>query len=248
MNASEANNGNNASEANTSNNLNGTAMAGTTTSAREEGTSKSNQTRPLWKKTGFRIGALVVVALVLGAALVFKPWLLFIDQRVDDAIPDVVATSTTSAMAPEQGGKMEKADGMSAMDAMGAMDSGKNAANGPALVAQGNFISHEHSTTGTASIVKDAATGKSQLVLSDLNTSNGPDVHVWLSKAPVIEGQAGWFVAGEHEHVDLGQIKGNVGNQVYDLPSNINVDDWTSVVLWCDDFNVSFGAAALGAT
>lgn len=241
MNASEANNKNTPSTPNNSNNPTD-PMSSTTTSAREEGTSKSEKTRPVWKKTGFRIGALVAVALLLGAALLFKPWLLFIDQRVDDAIPDVVATtSATSAMAPEQSGKMEKTD------AMDAMDSGKNAANGPALIAQGTFISHEHSTTGTASIVKDSATGKSQLVLSDLNTSNGPDVHVWLSKAPVIEGQAGWFVAGEHEHVDLGQIKGNVGNQVYDLPSNINVDDWTSVVLWCDDFNVSFGAAALSA-
>lgn len=238
MNASEANNKNTPSTPNNSNNPTD-PMSSTTTSAREEGTSKSEKTRPVWKKTGFRIGALVAVALLLGAALLFKPWLLFIDQRVDDAIPDVVATtSASSAMAPEQSGKMEKTD---------AMDSGKNAANGPALIAQGAFISHEHSTTGTASIVKDSATGKSQLVLSDLNTSNGPDVHVWLSKAPVIEGQAGWFVAGEHEHVDLGQIKGNVGNQVYDLPSNINVDDWTSVVLWCDDFNVSFGAAALSA-
>lgn len=65
--------------------------------------------------------------------------------------------------------------------------------------------------------------------------------------APVIPGKDGWFVAGKHEDLDLGPIKGNLGNQVYDLPEGTNINEWTSAVLWCDDFSVSFGAAELSA-
>lgn len=178
------------------------------------------------KRRGILIGAgVAAVAVVAVAGAVFKPWLLFVDREVNEDVPQVVA--------------------MRAMEKTAEGKEGKEAT----LVKQGEFISHEHSTTGTASLVKDEKTGNYQVVLTGLETSNGPDVHVWLSKAPVLEGKDGWFVAGKHEHLDLGAIKGNRGNQVYEVPMatapEIAPAQWTSLVLWCDDFNVSFGAAEL---
>lgn len=176
--------------------------------------------------------ALAAVVVVAVAAFVFKPWLLFVNKTVDDHVPDVV----TSAGMNKPDAQTDKPHGSS--------DKMEGSAR---LTKQGSFVSHEHTTTGTASIVEDSATGKKQLVLTDLSTSNGPDVHVWLSKAPVLEGKDGWFEAGKHDHLDLGPIKGNRGNQVYDIPESTNIDEWTNATLWCEDFNVSFGAAELAA-
>ena len=87
--------------------------------------------------------------------------------------------------------------------------------------------------------------GTRQLALVGLETSNGPDVHVWLSAGPVVEGTDGWFTAAGYEHIDLGPIKGNIGDQLYDIPADVDLTVFRTVVLWCVPFSVSFGAAAL---
>ena len=174
------------------------------------------------------LGGLILVALAI-ALPVFKPWLLLVNTRVDDEIPQVAA----AGQAP--------ATGESAGSATGSPAAG---AEGPELVARGTFISHEHTTTGEASIVR-GSDGSHQLVLSNLETSNGPDVRVWLSAGPVVEGAAGWTTAGDHEHLEVAPLKGNRGNQVYNLPADFDPAAWPSVDLWCEDFSVSFGAAAL---
>ncbi|WP_258805730.1 DM13 domain-containing protein [Pseudarthrobacter sp. NS4] len=87
--------------------------------------------------------------------------------------------------------------------------------------------------------------GTRVLTLEDLDTSNGPDVHVWLSAADEVEGTAGWFTAGSAEHYDLGLIKGNQGNQLYNIPQEVDLSKYRSVDLWCVQFSVSFGAAQL---
>ena len=171
--------------------------------------------------------SVVTLLLVLGVATwVFKPWLLFVDVEVDDEIPMAVASAAPAAPAAPDAPKASAAP------------------SGPIVVGSGEFVSHEHDTTGTATILR-LEDGSHQLALQDLATSNGPDVHVWLSAGPVIPGRDGWFTAKEHEHVDLGAIKGNRGNQVYQIPAEVDVTQWQSVVLWCEDFSVSFGAAAL---
>ena len=181
----------------------------------------------------------VVFLAAAGVGLaVFKPWLLFIDRTVDDEIPVFSVAAADAAPQAESGG----ATGADSVG--GATDA--PAPQGPVQVASGSFISHEHSTSGTARVLRNPD-GSHQLVLEDLATSNGPDVRVWLSAAPVIEGKDGWFTAGDHEHLDVAPIKGNLGNQVYDLPAGTDLSAWTSVVLWCDDFDVSFGAAELTA-
>ena len=87
--------------------------------------------------------------------------------------------------------------------------------------------------------------GTRQLAIVGLETSNGPDVHVWLSAGPVVEGFDGWFTAAGHEHIDLGPIKGNLGDQLYDIPADVDLATFRAVDLWCEQFAVSFGAAAL---
>ena len=111
-------------------------------------------------------------------------------------------------------------------------------------LATGSLISHEHETSGTVRVIQHPD-GSRQLALENLQTTNGPDVHVWLSAGPVVEGFDGSFKAGGHPYVDLGMIKGNQGNQLYDIPADVDLAAYPTVDLWCVQFSVSFGAAAL---
>lgn len=165
------------------------------------------------------LGVVLVAALAVGA-VVFQPWLIFVDTEVDDAIP-VAVTPTTSTP-------------------------GQPPPAGPVVVSRGSLISHEHSTSGTVSIIEQPD-GSRVLAIEDLDTTTGPDVHVWLSQGDVVEGFAGWRTAADVPHVDLGMIKGNKGNQVYEIPADVELGDYPSVFLWCVKFSVSFGAAEMGS-
>jgi hypothetical protein len=114
----------------------------------------------------------------------------------------------------------------------------------PAVERRGDFISHEHDTRGAARIVRHAD-GSQVLELAGLDTSNGPDLRVWLSDQPVLTGQRGWHVFDDGDRLELGRLKGNKGDQAYAIPAGADLDRLTSVTIWCERFAVSFGAAAL---
>ncbi|RRD48573.1 electron transporter [Arachnia propionica] len=176
------------------------------------------------------ISAAIALVVVTIGALVFKPWLLFVNVEVNDAIPQVAPTTAASPGATES----------SASTA----ESSAQQPEGPVLISSGEFVSHEHSTSGKASIYR-LPDGTHQLALENLETTTGPDVRVWLSAGPVVEGRDGWFTAGQHPHLELAPLKGNRGNQVYALPADVDPSAWPTVDLWCVAFGVSFGAAAL---
>jgi hypothetical protein len=116
----------------------------------------------------------------------------------------------------------------------------------PVTLARGTLISHEHETTGTVRVLR-LADGSRILRLQNLDTSNGPDLRVWITDAPVIAGRDGWHVFDDGAHVSLGRLKGNRGSQNYALPPDLDLDRFGSVTIWCDRFNVSFGAARLAS-
>ncbi|WP_251045268.1 DM13 domain-containing protein [Arthrobacter sp. ISL-5] len=180
------------------------------------------------------VAGVAVVLLAIGFS-VFKPWLLFVDVRVDEQIPTVAASPETAQPSPSAS--------LNAPSPPAAAPT-RQAPAGPVQVAVGSLISHEHTTTGTVRILRQP-NGDRVLTLENLDTSNGPDVHVWLSAADVVEGTGGWFVAGGAEYFDLGLIKGNQGNQVYAIPAGVDLKKYKSVDLWCVQFSVSFGAAQL---
>lgn len=113
------------------------------------------------------------------------------------------------------------------------------------VVAAGEFVSHEHETSGTARVIS-LPDGSRVLRLVELDTSNGPALHVWITDAPVLPGNDGWFVFDDGEHVDLGSLKGNLGSQNYPIPPSVDLAALHSVSIWCERFRVSFGAAELG--
>jgi hypothetical protein len=114
---------------------------------------------------------------------------------------------------------------------------------GPMIITHGNFKGLAHETKGTASIYQ-LADGRRTLRLTDFETSNGPDVHVYLIAAAVEKGNDVVKAAG---FIDLGSMKGNKGDQNYDIPGDADLNKYRTVSIWCARFGVNFGTADLPA-
>ncbi|HKB15224.1 MAG TPA: DM13 domain-containing protein [Planctomycetota bacterium] len=117
-----------------------------------------------------------------------------------------------------------------------------DASDGSALLS-GRFHGVAHETSGTATIHR-LADGKRVLRLTGFKTSNGPDVRVRLAKAADPMDNDGVKSAGS---VEVAPLKGTEGDQNYDLPADLDVSAFHSVVIWCNRFGVNFGTAPLTA-
>ncbi|WP_433113459.1 DM13 domain-containing protein [Micromonospora sp. CA-246542] len=168
---------------------------------------------------------IVAAALGVGAAGAlywFQPWRLFTDTVVAEPL-------STTVPQPSQ--------------------SSSEAADVPVsaiVLAEGTFVTHEHDTSGTVRMVRNPD-GSHQLEIDGLDTSDGPDLRVWLSDQRVRTGTAGWRVFDDGRYAELGKLKGNHGDQVYRLAAGVDPAAFRSVSIWCKRFAVSFGAAELAA-
>jgi len=108
-------------------------------------------------------------------------------------------------------------------------------------LASGQFHSGAHETKGTATVFQ-LADGKKTLRLTDFATSNGPDVHVYLVATDDAKDNDTVTKAG---FIDVGSLKGNIGDQNYDLPANADLTKYRAVTIWCKRFSVNFGTAPL---
>ena len=108
-------------------------------------------------------------------------------------------------------------------------------------LASGQFHSGAHETKGTATVFQ-LADGKKTLRLTNFETSNGPDVHVYLVAAADARDNDTVKNAG---FVDLGPMKGNIGDQNYDVPANVDLAKYRAATIWCARFSVNFGTAPL---
>ena len=113
-----------------------------------------------------------------------------------------------------------------------------------AAIVSGKFHSVLHSTEGMATIYR-LGDGSRILRLSNFKTSNGPDVHVYLVAADDAKDNATVERSG---FIDLGIIKGNIGDQNYNLRPDVDLWKYRTVSVWCKRFSVNFGAAPLMPT
>jgi hypothetical protein len=105
----------------------------------------------------------------------------------------------------------------------------------------GRFHGVAHETQGTAT-VQDFGQGHRILRLTDFTTSNGPDVRVYLVAATDASDNETVTKAG---YVELGKLKGNMGDQNYDIPSDLDLSKYRAVTIWCHRFSVNFATAPL---
>jgi hypothetical protein len=110
-------------------------------------------------------------------------------------------------------------------------------------VASGSFHSVIHPTQGTATIYQ---IGNSSRVLrfTNFKTTNGPNVHVYMVAADDAKDNASVRRAG---FIDLGPIKGNVGDQNYTFGPEVDLSKYRAISVWCKRFSLNFGTAPLAA-
>lgn len=111
----------------------------------------------------------------------------------------------------------------------------------PVTLAEGKFHDGAHKTVGMAAI-HQLPDGKRVLRLTNFETSNGPDVRVYLVAAQDAGDSQTVTRAG---FVELGSLKGNIGDQNYDVPADTDLGKYKSVTIWCKRFSVNFGTAPL---
>lgn len=169
--------------------------------------------------------ALVAVIAVAVGLYLFQPWRIFTSSTVIEDVP-AVATPAAGSHGPTA------APSPAAPVAL------------PRELAAGRLISHEHTSSGTVKIL-ELPDGSRILRFEGLDTSDGPDLRVWLSNAPVVEGFAGWYLFDDGAYLDLGALKANKGDQNYEIPPATVLSDYGSVSIWCARFAVSFAAAEL---
>ena len=160
------------------------------------------------------LGAALLGSFALAAGVVFfQPQKLFINQRVDEAIP---------AATPRRAGPASPV------------------ARPETVLSRSSLQSLEHQSSGTVVLIALAGGGRI-LRLENLATSNGPDLRVYLSTTPA---GADWH-GYDRDYVDLGALKGNLGNQNYNLPDSVDLARYRSAVIWCRQFGVGFAVAPL---
>ena len=111
------------------------------------------------------------------------------------------------------------------------------------VVESGTFSGVAHPTAGTATIY-GLVDGDRVLRFTNFTTSNGPDVHVYLVAANDAKDSA---TVKHADFIDLGTIKGNIGDQNYALGTGLDLSKYRTVSIWCKRFAVNFGAAPLRA-
>lgn len=161
-------------------------------------------------------GVAVVGGLALAAGVAyFQPQKLFINQRVDEANP----AATTAPGQARQASPVARTE---------------------TVLSRSNLQSLEHQSSGTVVLIELPGSGRI-LRLENLATSNGPDLRVYLSATPASSDWHGY----DRDYVDLGSLKGNLGNQNYTVPDGVDLARYRSAVIWCRQFSVGFAVAPL---
>jgi len=164
--------------------------------------------------------ALVSVAVVAVVLWAFEPWRLFTSSEVDEPAP-------TSAAAPSE----------STTSTSSATPSTQPADD--RVLARGALEDGEHDTSGKVTVL-ELGDGRRFVRFEDLATSDGPDLHVWVTDQP---SGGEWGSYDDGRYVRLGDLKATHGNQNYEIPGDADLAGMRSVVIWCDRFNVAFGTA-----
>ena len=192
----------------------------------------------------YGFGASVVVTAVVGWFLVSP---LFIDEVVDEQFPGVPTSQALADMSDEKKAAMadevlEAARGMPDK----AMEDAKDdmmAPGAPVALAAGAFRDADsvHKGSGDAGLYR-LADGNHLLRLENLDVTNGPDLRVYLVRHP---GPVSSSDVTDDNYLDLGALKGNIGNQNYAIAPGTDLTGFASVVVWCRAFGVLFSTAPL---
>lgn len=187
------------------------------------------------------VGLVVVAVLAFG---VFGVQTLFTDDKVSEDGPffagdgesglasDALSDELVADMNADMEGSVddEMSDPEPAMDAE------------ILRVIEGTFIGRSHPGEGTAVVLTDGSPQRFLRLEEDFLTDNGPDLNVYLVADASADADKGTL---DDDFIDLGDLKGNIGSQNYELSEDVDLERYNTVVIWCVRFGVAFAAADL---
>jgi hypothetical protein len=205
--------------------------------------------------TRFRLVIITLGALVVLAAFTYPRWRpLFVNTNVEVIFPGLPTDMQDDflRLPREQQRMLIEMRGESQLMAIDmaralisadiSVDEAMPDVQNPVRIGVGAFIEIDmmHSASGTA-IIYRLPDDRLMLRLEGFRTTKGPELHVVLSRAedPREPEQLG------ADYRDLGRLKGNVGNQNYDIPSDLTIENFNSVVIYSVPYQVIFSTATL---
>jgi hypothetical protein len=203
-------------------------------------------------RTKIIIGIIIVIIVVPLAVYTVSP--LFISTEVNEPVPVLASVGFQRFMNLTEEGRIEAAGNMSQQEKNSIMllaakeNSTVNESIGTKVAGQegdasrnmlsGNFIGVNdgiHNAEGIAKVVA-LNDGTSVLRLENFKSTNGPDLYVYLATDK-----------SASDIVNLGRLKGNIGNQNYPIPGGTDLTKYNTALVWCKAFSVLFGSAQLAS-
>jgi hypothetical protein len=181
-------------------------------------------------------GTVKIAAVGFGIVLVGLGWWLlkplFYDREINEALPADVKIEQSVNKSADQ-----KSNGTGEMQNKEAImvDAEKEKSKQTATVYEGAFVDGEPGHHAKGRVVTLVNGDTTILRLEDLDATNGPDLHLFLAKPGAKTGDG----------INLGKLKGNIGNQNYELPPNTDLSIYSKVVIYCKQFSVDFGYTEL---
>ena len=219
-----------------------------------------------WIRRNLKVLIPVSVVAIVGVAFlafgVFGVHTLFIDDKVDEAgpvfdsgvaaaaTPDAATEATAAVPEATEPPTAESPTTQPTVTDPGSPDPAPPVTEAPVVteaptpeivtLAQGSFIPRDHPGEGTASVLTDGSEQRF-LRFENFSTDNGPDLRVYLSNTDA-NADSGTF---DDDFIDLGVLKGNIGDQNYEIPPGVDLGVYDTVVVWCVRFSSAFTAADL---
>lgn len=202
--------------------------------------------------------AVIIIAVAAAGLAITRPWLYFVNREVNEAFPGLTDTQREAVANMPEDQKQALID--MAMSTRKMVEDTAIAQIGedmvvpaaeqamppdmpaePTALAMGSFIDIDpiHGAEGSATIYQ-LPDGARVLRFEDFRSKNGPDLHIYLST----EAPTSTFAGLGANEIHLGALKGNVGNQNYEVPADVDLSQYRSVVIYCVPFRVVFSTAA----
>ena len=191
----------------------------------------------------------IIIAAIVIPSVVYTTSPLFINTAVNESIPVSASSDFQKFMNMTEEGRIQEAKNMTQQEKQTIMTEAakvnntvienismttiKETAN---KTLAGTFVGAGdgfHNAEGVAKLIQ-VGDGTNILRLENLKATNGPDLYVYLSRDKTAS-----------DFVSLGRLKGNMGNQNYEIPNGTNLTKYNNVLIWCRAFSVLFGSAQL---
>jgi hypothetical protein len=174
------------------------------------------------------------IVIVLGIVAATGWWFFspaFIDKQVNEPLPTVVVEASPAPAAAETNPTAQVVEVQPQPTVT------------ERVILKGAFYNLAHISAGEAAVYQLADSSRI-LRLQNFSVDNGPDLYVYLVPIDPVPNASGSDIPG---YYSLGRLKGNIGDQNYEIPADLDLSQYKSVVIWCQAFAVPFAAAPLTA-